>query len=366
MRAEHTDTVLFVTHMRYFGGAAVSLRILLGHLTQPTRRVLAAPNGVVADQLRSGGLSDEFVALPWVRGGSAREAAATSAAAARLVAWALRNRRRLAAVHANGLADAAVVAPAAGATRVPLVVWVHDTDPVSRRAARLIPMIRALARRVCWAAVSEASAVALSGRVDRADITVVPNPIEPEAIAARRTARSPTVRVGFLGTDTEVKGFDLLPDIVRGFEDDTRLVVFARRHEQVAAAVEKAWEELGQHSAVELAGRIDDVRSAYRQCDVVLCPSRDESFCRVGAEAMASGVPVVGSELPALRELVGDDAGLLFPVGDPGAAVEAVNRVAGDADLRRRLGESGRARARAFEARHVASRLEQLYFPSAP
>ena len=67
-------------------------------------------------------------------------------------------------------------------------------------------------------------------------------------------------------------------------------------------------------------------------------------------EAMATGLPLVASEVPSLRELLEDgrDA-LLVPPDDPGALAEGIARLAGDAALRERLGTSLSARA----ARHT-------------
>jgi len=51
-------------------------------------------------------------------------------------------------------------------------------------------------------------------------------------------------------------------------------------------------------------GRTLDVSQAYGRADIVLCPSREESFGRIAAEAMMNSIPVVASDIPAYRELV--------------------------------------------------------------
>jgi glycosyltransferase involved in cell wall biosynthesis len=81
---------------------------------------------------------------------------------------------------------------------------------------------------------------------------------------------------------------------------------------------------------------------------------------------MLNGIPVVGSDIEPIRALLGpqtggDDAGVLVPAGDPVAAAEAVTALAGDAGFRRRLGESGRRRAAAFDPASVAAALTDLY-----
>ncbi|MGQ0802738.1 MAG: glycosyltransferase family 4 protein [Actinomycetota bacterium] len=363
--ATRGDTVLFVTHVGYFGGSAVSLRTVLRHLDRGLGRVLAAPDGgPVAAALIDEHLVGDHVPLPWATGRGLRSAAAV-VATARLIATTIRRRRRLVAIHANGLIDALLAAPAAAIARVPLVVWVHETDAAARRSYRLAVLAARAAPRVEWAAVSDALAREL--RTTRwmkgARVHVVPNPIE----ATRRTGETTSgviLRVGYLGTDTLVKGFDLLPEVARRLADrqDMRLLVFARRHHGIPPAIERVWHELDELSpgAVELRGKAQDVGAAYADCDIVLCPSRAESFSRVAAEAMTEGLPVVAADIPAVREVVGD-AGILFPRGDTAAAARALGRLADEPALRRRLASAGRERARAFDPSGISRRLEELY-----
>ena len=109
-------------------------------------------------------------------------------------------------------------------------------------------------------------------------------------------------------------------------------------------------------------GRVTDVRTAYGALDIVLCPSRQEAFGRVAAEAMLNGLPVVASDIPAYREVVGHErGGLLFPPGDAAAAAEAVCRLVDDAVLRRRLGDQAREQAQRFAPAITASRFRAIY-----
>jgi glycosyltransferase involved in cell wall biosynthesis len=60
----------------------------------------------------------------------------------------------------------------------------------------------------------------------------------------------------------------------------------------------------------------------------------------------AAGLPVVGTEVPGVTELVGEDTGAVVPPGDPGALAAAINRLAADPQLRRRQGAAAREQAR--------------------
>jgi glycosyltransferase involved in cell wall biosynthesis len=90
---------------------------------------------------------------------------------------------------------------------------------------------------------------------------------------------------------------------------------------------------------------------------IALVPSRSaETFGLAAAEAMAAGLPVVGSEVGALPELL--DAPCLVPAGDSGALAEAIARLAGD----RAAGARGLERVRALCAPDaVADRLARIY-----
>ncbi|HJW60721.1 MAG TPA: glycosyltransferase family 4 protein, partial [Actinomycetota bacterium] len=138
--------------------------------------------------------------------------------------------------------------------------------------------------------------------------------------------------------------------------------IFSRQTDE---GLDETWESLRAMTTthpVSIEGKLVDVGTAYGRCDIVVCPSELESFCRVAAEAMLNGIPVVGSDLEPVRALLGDDeAGILFPVGDVDAAVKAVVRLATDPALRREQGAVGRQRAEAFAPDVVGAQFRRLY-----
>jgi glycosyltransferase involved in cell wall biosynthesis len=125
-------------------------------------------------------------------------------------------------------------------------------------------------------------------------------------------------------------------------------------------------EELGVAGAVEHLPRCDrpTLAAVYRRASLVLQPSEAEGFGLPVAEALASGAPVLASDLPVLRE-VGGEAALYAPVGDVDAwAREALGLLdARDRDapgwLARRAAGLQRAGRYGWDA-HVA-RLVEIY-----
>jgi glycosyltransferase involved in cell wall biosynthesis len=100
---------------------------------------------------------------------------------------------------------------------------------------------------------------------------------------------------------------------------------------------------------VRFTGYVTDHQlAAFYKCSTAFVfPSLYEGFGLPALEAMSHGVPVVCSNAGSLPEVCGD-AALLFDPMSVDAIIEAVDRVLSDADLRKRLGAAGSARAREF------------------
>jgi glycosyltransferase involved in cell wall biosynthesis len=106
----------------------------------------------------------------------------------------------------------------------------------------------------------------------------------------------------------------------------------------------------------------------YADADVVVVPSvQDSSGDRDGLpnvvlEAMASGRPVIASDVGAITSAIThDENGLLVPPADPVALSQAIRRLAEDRNLRERLGRNGRKRAeRDYEVGRCSERFSQL------
>lgn len=100
----------------------------------------------------------------------------------------------------------------------------------------------------------------------------------------------------------------------------------------------------GLRDVVRLLGYRDDVADILRASDLLVHPATMEGFANVAMQAMAAGIPVVSSAVGGMPESVRDgENGLLVPAADPVALAAAIGRLLADPDLRRRLGERGRA-----------------------
>jgi glycosyltransferase involved in cell wall biosynthesis len=104
--------------------------------------------------------------------------------------------------------------------------------------------------------------------------------------------------------------------------------------------------ECGVTDRVQFLGARDDVPEQLRKLDVFTLASQREGRPTSIMEAMASGLPVVASDVGSVRELVDDGvSGLVVEPGNVRALAVAIRRVATDPLLRQRLGRASRARA---------------------
>ncbi|HWG73758.1 MAG TPA: glycosyltransferase family 4 protein [Acidimicrobiales bacterium] len=356
-RGGASPAVLFVVLAPGVGGSVRSLATGLEYLTG-VRRVVARPSASsCARFLGTRGVVDASVDLPRSTGhrlfDRPRAVVVLSSAA-----WAY--RRQLTAIHANGLAELSLSIIPGCIARCPVVVWVHEWQ-VSPWSRRLRPFLKFGASGLRFLAVSEQtrSMIVASG-IGRPDqVCVVPNPIDPADVcpASRRQATS-AFRVAYIGTPARYKGFHLLPDLIRALpHEPLTWTVFAGPETMMP----DTFAEL-RNLGVGLPGKVLDVREAYGSCDAVVVPSLRESFGRVVAEAMANGLPVVGSDLEPIRDLLGEDrAGLLVPPGDVGGLATAIRRLVGDRELGMALGEEGRRRVKRFAPGPIADQLARAY-----
>ncbi len=126
---------------------------------------------------------------------------------------------------------------------------------------------------------------------------------------------------------------------------------------ELASAIRSA----GAEQVVTALGERCDVPAVLATADVFVLASKAETFGVAPLEAMAAGLPVVLSDLPAFDDLFEDRReGLKVRPGDPQALAEALAELLDDPDLARRMGQAGRLRATRFSSRVMVKRFERL------
>ena len=123
---------------------------------------------------------------------------------------------------------------------------------------------------------------------------------------------------------------------------------------------------LGLDDRVNFLGKIESVAPLLASADLFLLPSENESFGLSALEALASGVPVVGTDVGGVPEVVRNGkTGILCPVGDVDAMAQAALLILGDKDRWQAMSELGITDARArFSLNQIVSQYEHLYTTS--
>ncbi len=114
-----------------------------------------------------------------------------------------------------------------------------------------------------------------------------------------------------------------------------------RLKEQVAASGLE--EKVVFHGVV----RAEELRRFYSEADIFVLPSLYEPFGIVFAEAMSFGLPIIATNAGGIPELVEEgENGFLVPPGDVDSLVDAIDKLASDAELRERFGRNGYEKSR--------------------
>jgi glycosyltransferase involved in cell wall biosynthesis len=191
-------------------------------------------------------------------------------------------------------------------------------------------------------------------------VLVVPNsvddrflapPPDPADLRKELGIAPDEVAVGVISTLNAYEGIDTLVDavaVLRRGKVPVRLVVVGSG--PVAAALRDQAAARGIEAACVFTGRVPfgQIRTYHACLDVFCVPRSDVPVCRLVTplkplEAMATGRPVVASDLPPLREIVDDQrTGLLTPPGDADALAERLHELACDPDRRTRMGDAAR------------------------
>lgn len=241
-------------------------------------------------------------------------------------------------------------------TRARLVMTVHDVACVTRpelhphRAIRL----QRMQLKACDAAdIVFATCNATANEIQ--EITGLPRERivvarlgarAPSDACPRRTLAEPYILA--VGAICPRKGFEILAAAVARLPPGSPRLVIAGPDGWMAADVKRKIVEACPPDRFRLLGKVSDqvLESLYRHAAVVCQSSHAEGFGMPTLEAMAYGVPIVATDLPATREIT-EGSAVLVPSGDADALSDALEGV---------LRGEGRRREMASRARVVAAK----------
>jgi glycosyltransferase involved in cell wall biosynthesis len=265
------------------------------------------------------------------------------------------------------------------------VVTIHDC--IHLRFPQYLPsrLGYAYARSSLWVAAHRAARVLTVSEASKRDIlqyfqvpeskvTVIPNAIderfseEPPADEVMRVRERYQLNDPFILYAGNIKPHKNLERLIEAFHiirqgelEHVKLLIIGDEISKYAA-LRRTVHRYKLHKHVRFFGFVPDATLAilYRLARVFVFPSLYEGFGLPPLEAMASGTPVITSNVSSLPEVVGDAAMLIDPY-EPDAIAGAMRRVMLDDRLRDDMRERGLARAREFSWARSIRRVREIY-----
>jgi len=188
--------------------------------------------------------------------------------------------------------------------------------------------------------------------VDPAKVCVIPNGIEvspPQSDRCTWRARLEIDETAFVACmvanlhankdhQTLLKAWRLVVDALKR----DAVLVLAGRHYGAYESLVELTNELGLSNSVRFAGQVSDVAGLLSAVDLGVFSSRSEGCPNGVLECMAAGLAVVGTDIEAIREVVGEK--FLAPSGDAQRFAQIILELADDPDLRATIGAANESK----------------------
>lgn len=206
--------------------------------------------------------------------------------------------------------------------------------------------------------------------VDQDRVAVIPSAVDLErfqpvcdkAEARQKWGIAPTEMViGTVGNNGWFKGYPYLmqaAEVVSHKHPEARFFFCGKGTEELS----KLARELQIESKVILSGFRNDIPQILSCFDTFVLPSLQEGIATAGIEAMASGLPVVGTQVGGIPDIVTEKSGMLVPPANPQALADAILHLIERPQLREQMGKEGRALAeQKFSKEKVTAEILELY-----
>jgi glycosyltransferase involved in cell wall biosynthesis len=381
--ARRNVRVIYVDHCAKLSGGELALLRLLPALEDVDAHVVLGEDGPLVPRLLDAGISVEVLPMPEaardLRRERARPAALPLVSLLGTTGYTARLARRLRqlepdVVHTNSLKSALYGGAAARVAGIPAVWHVRDRIADDYLPAPAVRLVRATARWLPAAVIANSHSTLATLGTLRPPGIVVPSPVvvrDPLRQTGRATLRDRDgVHVGMVGRLAPWKGQHVfLEAFARAFPDGSERAVvvgaplFGECEEAYARGLRERATELGLDGRVEFRGFRRDLESELARLDVLVHASViPEPFGQVVIEGMGFGLPVAAPAAGGPLEVIEDGVnGLLYPPGDVEALARLLRTLASDTELRRRLGEAAREKAKEFAPESIARQVTDLY-----
>lgn len=347
------------------GGVQAHIRDLANYFRESGNEV-----SVLAPTVDEASLEDDFVvsagrpvAIPY--NGAVARVLFGPVAATRVRQWIARNDFEILHLHEPAIPSLSLLA--CSIAEGPMVGTFHAAAPRQKVAFVIAPLLEPVIEKLrARIAVSEIARETLTVHLDT-DAIVIPNGIDANffATAESNPEWQRDFTIGFLGRfDEPRKGLSVLlealPMIAKALPTVRILIAGPGEGLSIMQNVSP-----NLRNRLTFLGRLNENEKAsfFKSIDLYLAPNTGgESFGIILAEAMAAGVPIVASDLPAFKNVLGSGRyGVNFKTGDSRELAHEVIRIASSPKLRAEMGNLAQTGAAKFDWMTVGPEVMNVY-----
>lgn len=373
--ADQALAILLVVDGRYpsTGGAEIQVRLLARALASVGHRVEIVAPLLVAGMPRweiLDGVAVTRLAYPRIRQLGALYLCG------KFACWIWRRRHEFDAIHVHMAKNLAAVAgllrPFLRATLTVKIsgAWEFTggiLDPATQRRVLYRLYNWCIRRADCMQCISgyTIGRLAEAGYPDNI-LRLIPNAVDLSRFSVAEGTRprdGKQARVVFVGRVEPVKGLAVLLDAwaQSGLGERAHLTVAGDGTQR--GILMRSAQDKGIGASVEFPGEVRNVPELLGTAHIYVQPSYQEGLSNAVLEAMAAGLPIVGTRISGNEDVVTDgDNGLLVPPGDAAALADALCQLVENPQLAARMGARSRARAEErFSVPAIVGKLERAY-----
>ena len=216
--------------------------------------------------------------------------------------------------------------------------------------------------------VGEETRKTLSAWLNRPELdkkmTVIPNGIDLQRITSAKPVENLAKQEGFkilmVSAFRPEKDQQTLIRAIQQFPEEYQLFLAGGAETPENQRILDDCKALAKGQRVHFLGVRSDVPNLLAAADAVVLSSKHEGMSLSVLEGMASGKPMIASDVEGMRDLVGG-AGLLFPQGDAEALAALIREVCENPEKAREIGRKCRERAMQYDIAETANRYHALY-----